>query len=349
MIAPKILPVRPSLESLRKQAKKLARETAAGKPAAIARVHAQLPGTELPLSRRDAQLILAREYGFAGWQDLREEVFKRTGKAQERVTEQAKRAVHDNNVERLRQLLAQYPDLISWSGGSLLGSASPYSDCFAPEREETVTRPACAELLIDAGAAVAPSVWNGLIDLGARRLLRLLWSRGLMPRTLRVLVALGDLDGVRECFDASSALRAGFGNADELAAVNDAFICACRFQHQAIASILLERCVTLDKDLGPRIDGGPGRDAFLGYLCARRLDITAVASGALGRHSSWSRPCVRSAMTISRGSRACWRASPGCSATRASAHKLCLRGAATHRAGAGEGEREVERDRRHPG
>src|ERR1700693_1767953 len=107
MIAPKILPVRPSLESLRKQAKKLARETAAGKPAALAR--AQLPGIELPLSQRDAQLVLAREYGFAGWQDLREEVFKRTGNAQEWVTEQAKRAVHDNNVERLKQLLAQYP------------------------------------------------------------------------------------------------------------------------------------------------------------------------------------------------------------------------------------------------
>ena len=105
MIASKILPVRPSLESLRKQAKKLAREAAAGKPAAIARVRAQLPGTELPLWQRDAQLVLAREYGFVGWQDLREEVFKRAGKAQEWVTEQAERAVHDNDVERLRQVL----------------------------------------------------------------------------------------------------------------------------------------------------------------------------------------------------------------------------------------------------
>jgi hypothetical protein len=112
-------------------------------------------------------------------------------------------------------------------------------------------------------------------------LLRLLWSKGLMPRTLRVLVALGDLDGARECFDASGALRAGFANADELAAVNDAFICACRFQHQAIASMLLERCIALDNDLGRRIDGGPGRDAFLGYLLEhpQRLDGTAIASG----------------------------------------------------------------------
>ena len=34
---------------------------------------------------------------------------------------------------------------------------------------------------------------------------------------------------------------------------------------------------------------------------------------------------------------------------RGNPHRLCLRRAATHRAGPGKGEREVERDRRHPG
>ena len=38
------LPARPSLDSLRKQAKRLARDAAAGNGEAIARVHAQLPG-----------------------------------------------------------------------------------------------------------------------------------------------------------------------------------------------------------------------------------------------------------------------------------------------------------------
>ncbi len=279
MTALKILPVRPSLESLRKQAKSLARETAAGKPATIARARAQLPDTEPPLSQRDAQLVLAREYGFAGWQDLREEVFKRTGKAQAWATEQAKQAVHDNDGERLKRLLAQYPQLIAWSEGSLLGAASPYGDCFDPEKEAIFTRPACAELLIDAGATVAPSVWNGVIDLGARGLLRLFWNRGLLPRTLRVLVALDDLDGVRDCFDASGALRAGCGDADERASVKAAFICACRFQHREIASLLLARCIALDQDLGRRIERGPGRDGFLGYLCGDPTDITAVGSG----------------------------------------------------------------------
>src|SRR5439155_13563281 len=46
---PRILPVRPSLESLRKQAKKLARDIAAGDVGAIARARVQLPNVEPPL------------------------------------------------------------------------------------------------------------------------------------------------------------------------------------------------------------------------------------------------------------------------------------------------------------
>jgi hypothetical protein len=141
----RILPVRPSLKSLRKQAKKLARE--------------------LSLSHRDAQLVLAREYGFAGWQDLREEVLKRTGNSLDWAGAQAKRAIHENDVERLKQLLAEYPALLSWQGndwdshGGLLGIATgAYGDSFDPDREQVFTRAACAELLIDAGAVVTPSV-----------------------------------------------------------------------------------------------------------------------------------------------------------------------------------------------
>ena len=48
------LPARPSLESLRKQAKKLARGIEARDANAVARARAQLPQAELPLSQRDA-------------------------------------------------------------------------------------------------------------------------------------------------------------------------------------------------------------------------------------------------------------------------------------------------------
>ena len=91
----KSLPARPSLESLRKQAKKLARDVAAGDADAIARVRAVLPSADLPLSQRNAQLVVAREYGYAGWNELTEEVNKRTGHSLDWAVAQARAAIHE--------------------------------------------------------------------------------------------------------------------------------------------------------------------------------------------------------------------------------------------------------------
>src|SRR4249919_3795395 len=115
MTASQSLPARPSLESLRKQAKKLVRDVAAGDAAAIARARAHLPNVNPPLTQRNAQLVIAREYGFAGWQDLTAEVNKRLGRGLEWAVAQARRIIHDNDVERLKQLLAGYPALLSWT------------------------------------------------------------------------------------------------------------------------------------------------------------------------------------------------------------------------------------------
>src|SRR6202163_4586109 len=240
------LPARPSLVSLRKQAKKLARGIVAGHARAIARARAQLPQAELPLSQRDAQLVLAREYGFPGWQDLVKEVKQRLGRGFEWAVSQARRRIHDNDVEGLRQLLAEYPGLLSWradeNDGGLLGMATDsFGDSFDPSREQQYTRAACAEVLIDAGAVVAPSVCDGLIASRAKGLLDLFHRRGLLPPSLKFFAALGDVNGVRACLDTSGA---------DLAAVNEAFICACRFQHATAAALLLDRSIRLDAELG---------------------------------------------------------------------------------------------------
>src|SRR5260370_26951585 len=147
------LPARPSLESMRKQAKKMARSIAAGDASAIARARAQLPQAKLPLSQRDAQLVLAREYGFPGWQDLLREVKQRLGRGLEWAVSQARRRIHDNDIERLRQLLAEYPALLAWkadeSDGGLLGMATKsYRDSFQPAREQTIAPRACGEFRI---------------------------------------------------------------------------------------------------------------------------------------------------------------------------------------------------------
>jgi len=136
------LPVHPSLESLRKQAKKLARDILAGHSGAIARARAQLPKAEMPLSQRDAQLVLAREYGFPGWKDLVQEVKQLLGQGVEWAVSEARRFIHDNNVEGLRQLLAEYPALLFWKAnendGGLLGMATgSYGDSFDPLASST--------------------------------------------------------------------------------------------------------------------------------------------------------------------------------------------------------------------
>lgn len=259
MTLPRFLPARPSMESIRKQAKRLARDHAAGRDDAVARVKAQLPQADLPLTQRDAQLVLAREYGFAGWRDLRAEVLKRTGESLEWAAVEAKRAIHDGDAGALELLLAEYPALLSWRdalGWSLLRFTAAFSDSFDPEREETYNRPDCAALLIDAGAVVDPAVCRHVIDTRARGMLRLLWDKGVLPPSLTAFAALGDADGVRACLDEP-------GDRDRASA---AFMTACHFKHMAIAALLLDRCIADDAALGRRIAKWGDRAAFIAYL-----------------------------------------------------------------------------------
>jgi len=184
---------------------------------------------------------------------------ERLGSDLDRAAAQASRVIHKNDVDRLKQLVAEYPALLSWQGGDdnsgLLGMATgAYGDSFDPVREGWFTRAACAELLIDAGAVVTPAVIEGLIESRARGLLQLFHRKGLLPRTLAFSSARGDLDAVRAAFDQ---------NGNDLATVDDAFICACRFKHEAVASVLLERSIALDPELGAHVDGSVGRPAFI--------------------------------------------------------------------------------------
>src|SRR5262249_49774545 len=148
MTASKSLPARPSLESLRKQAKKLARDQ--------------------HMTLRNAQLAIAREHGYRGWQNLTAEARQRLGRGLEWAAAQARRVIHDNDVERLTQLVTEYPALLSWQSdeveGGLLGIAtSSYGDSFDSVSEQRFTRAACAALLIEAGAIVRPSVCDSLL------------------------------------------------------------------------------------------------------------------------------------------------------------------------------------------
>ena len=274
MTTAKSLPARPSQESLRKQAKKLTRDIAAGNAEALARARTQLPAVAPPLSQRDAQLVLAREYGFAGWAELAAEVQRRLGHSLEWAASEAHRIIHNNDAERLKQILIEYPALLSWQGetdgGGLLGLATAsFGDSGNPERERQFTRAACAELLIDAGAAVFPSVCDGLVESRAGGLLQLFQRKGLLPRSLKFRVALGDIDAVRACIDTDN---------NDQASLRDAFWCACHFEDENIAALLLEQLIARDAELGRQIESGPGRSAFIKYLIEERAGLAFICA-----------------------------------------------------------------------
>src|SRR6185295_573732 len=137
---------------------------------------------------------------------------------------------------------------------SLLGIATgSYGDSFNSFSEQRFTRADCAELLIDSGAVVIPSVCEGLLSSRARGLLQLFQRKGLLPRTLKFFAALGDVDTVRTELDE---------NGNDLPAASEVFTIACSFEHEMIASLLLDRVITLDPELGAHIDGSIGRLAF---------------------------------------------------------------------------------------
>src|SRR5215469_6789878 len=70
-----VLPGRPDLDQLRRQARELLRAAAANDDAALRRIRAVSQKQTLSV----AQLAIAREYGFASWPELRGEVLRRQG------------------------------------------------------------------------------------------------------------------------------------------------------------------------------------------------------------------------------------------------------------------------------
>src|SRR5262245_8879671 len=108
------IPPRPSLELDREQAKALLDAARAGNPAAIARFHAHHPrfpaGEALRAALHDAQLVIAREYGFASWPRWKAFVEVRRLDAPGRAAELVKAAV-TGDMRRASTLLAAEPAL----------------------------------------------------------------------------------------------------------------------------------------------------------------------------------------------------------------------------------------------
>jgi ankyrin repeat protein len=95
----------PDLDQLKRQAKELLEAFAAGKPAAIAEVHAHYREANLAtFALHHAQLVLARAYGFESWPKLKAYVNGVT-------TRSFTAAVRAGDVARVRQMLGLRPEL----------------------------------------------------------------------------------------------------------------------------------------------------------------------------------------------------------------------------------------------
>jgi len=104
------LPVKPSLDHLRRQARDLLRAAQAGDTAATGRIRAV--SAELTLAT--AQLAVAREYGFASWTKLKAEVTARTASLAQQAETFCEASIRDWTGRAARMLEAT-PEIAGYS------------------------------------------------------------------------------------------------------------------------------------------------------------------------------------------------------------------------------------------
>ena len=153
------LPARPSLVQLRKRAKELLRDYRANDRAALARLQAHHPRitSERRVTLADAQLVVAREYGFSSWAKLKHHVesLQRPADFDEplwgRATWPFLAAVYKGDETTVRQMLASDPSLSRAEYAYL----QPLHYAVRGGRIEMV------RLLLDAGADPLAEGWSG--------------------------------------------------------------------------------------------------------------------------------------------------------------------------------------------
>ncbi|HUI97447.1 MAG TPA: hypothetical protein VLX44_16955 [Xanthobacteraceae bacterium] len=103
------LPQHPNLDKQRKLAKALARDFWRGRPQAVARVRALHPAPPAPdaFTLSDAQFVVARGYGFAGWPQLKRKIESLTKSPAELFMA----AVEAGEVDEVRRLFAAHGEL----------------------------------------------------------------------------------------------------------------------------------------------------------------------------------------------------------------------------------------------
>jgi ankyrin repeat protein len=171
------LPTRPNLEHLKKQARLLLRGSLQAEPAALDRfrqAQVQLPTAAPKLA--DAQHVIAREYGFDNWANLKAHVGALSDNPMEALTA----AINANNASLLRQVLEQYPALKSKLDEPLPNYSFDTPALIAAVHKENREM---IHALLDAGANInARTKWwagsFGVLDMSSAEITPYLIERG---------------------------------------------------------------------------------------------------------------------------------------------------------------------------
>ena len=117
------LPPHPNLDKQRKLAKTLARDYWCGNADAVERVRAlhPKPPPVHAFTLSDAQLVVARGYGFSGWPQLKRKIDSLT----KSPAELFKAAVEAEDVDQVRRLLGTHGDLVAKINEPMFGFKSP--------------------------------------------------------------------------------------------------------------------------------------------------------------------------------------------------------------------------------
>jgi ankyrin repeat protein len=153
---------RPDLDQLKRQAKELLAAFTTGEAAAAAEVAAHYAGADpQTFALHDAQLVLARAYGFASWPKLKAFV---DGVTVARLAE----AVRAGDLETVRSMLAARPELVHVD-------AAENDEHKALHVAVLSRQPAMVRLLMQHGADARRGIWP---HRDATSALTLAWDRG---------------------------------------------------------------------------------------------------------------------------------------------------------------------------
>lgn len=202
------LPSQPNLEQLKIQAKELLKARKSNDADAIRRIqesHPQLAGAsasrvrDAKLRLGDAQLVIAREFGFESWPKLKAHIERCSLK---KVLQQFKKAFEEDDVALFRSLLTRYPQLKAKINEPIAHFDSPVITC--------ARSPEMLDAMIEAGADLnARSRWwaggFGFLHTAKPELAKHAIARGAWV-DVHAAARLGMIDRLRELIGAHPEL-----------------------------------------------------------------------------------------------------------------------------------------------